>query len=356
VTFRSHPTRRVHIRESHEFLEQQTLIIEEGTDALPTTEELTFGLTDAEAVLVYAHSTCLAQRVLASAPSSVLRAIDVQDVSDAAVLTALSNAVDWVFVSWPTTADITAARNSSDALASLHAFGFRNVVLKLGPGGAIVSAVDEPALHIPALLGPMVHSVGAGDAFDGVFLAEVRSGQSTLEAGHLAAAAAAFLIRELPPRFGDRAGLLALERERIAVYSPPEQRVDVRVGLLCPVRSAAERVFAKRLAAGIREHDFHVYAIDNHSLRDSSALLASIHAVVAVLDGMDPMVMESYNTAILSDLIVIGFWSSVGAPPRMAHKATVVVGSESELLSALYVLASSGRGGLALLNGPSSKE
>lgn len=77
-----------------------------------------------------------------------------------------------------------------DILAWAHAHGARTVVLKLGSDGALVStggAVTEIAAHKVAAL----DATGAGDCFDGVYLARRAAGEEPVAAARWASAAAA---------------------------------------------------------------------------------------------------------------------------------------------------------------------
>jgi len=71
-----------------------------------------------------------------------------------------------------------------------HAMGARNVVLKLGSRGCIVSDGDRRTA-IPALRVNAVDATGAGDCFDGSYLARLAAGDDMISAARWAGAAAA---------------------------------------------------------------------------------------------------------------------------------------------------------------------
>lgn len=76
---------------------------------------------------------------------------------------------------------------------SYHARGARVVILNLGPAGTL--AYDGQIYHQPALPVPVVDTLGAGDAFAGVFLARYCQGQSLPACLEAAAQAAADTCR-----------------------------------------------------------------------------------------------------------------------------------------------------------------
>ena len=85
--------------------------------------------------------------------------------------------------------------NSSDAVLDWsHAQGARQVVLKLGAEGAIVSD-GQRRTHLPALRVQAVDATGAGDCFAGNLLARLCQGDDLLTAARYANAAAALSVQ-----------------------------------------------------------------------------------------------------------------------------------------------------------------
>lgn len=79
----------------------------------------------------------------------------------------------------------------ADAIADAYlAMGPRVVALKMGEAGAMIATATTRALIPPHPVTP-VDATGAGDTFDGAFLARLAAGCSPVEAGRYAAVAAA---------------------------------------------------------------------------------------------------------------------------------------------------------------------
>ncbi|MBS4045731.1 MAG: sugar kinase [Alphaproteobacteria bacterium] len=96
-------------------------------------------------------------------------------------------------IALPSLEDATALTGLSDPLAILDHYrgmGIPLVVLKCGSDGVIV-ANSEGRWRLPGHRVPTVDATGAGDCFDGAFLAELVRGASPLEAVAYANAAAA---------------------------------------------------------------------------------------------------------------------------------------------------------------------
>lgn len=68
--------------------------------------------------------------------------------------------------------------------------GAKVVALTLGPEGTLVATPDERQ-HVPGRKVNAIDATGAGDTFDGAFLARISAGDSPFEAAHYANAAAA---------------------------------------------------------------------------------------------------------------------------------------------------------------------
>lgn len=79
-------------------------------------------------------------------------------------------------------------------VAAIHALGPRVVALTLGRDGALVSDGGQ-AVHIPGLPVEAVDATGAGDCFDGAFLARLAAGDAPAAAGRYAVAAASLATR-----------------------------------------------------------------------------------------------------------------------------------------------------------------
>lgn len=81
--------------------------------------------------------------------------------------------------------------NEPDAIADLYLrLGSPLVALKLGREGALIATADE-RLFVPGIAVETVDATGAGDTFDGAFLAMLVGGKSPFEAARYANAAAA---------------------------------------------------------------------------------------------------------------------------------------------------------------------
>lgn len=99
-----------------------------------------------------------------------------------------------------------------ECLAYYRALGPRVVVLKLGEEGALVSAGDE-VVEIPPRRTRLVDASGAGDCFDGSFLARFLAGDGVVEAARYAAAAASLKVES----YGAVAGIPRAEAVRAAL-------------------------------------------------------------------------------------------------------------------------------------------
>ena len=78
-------------------------------------------------------------------------------------------AVDILFLSTDEATLLTGTRDPRRAFAALEKAGAREVVLKLGKSGCLISQNGEPQ-HVPSFVVKMVDSTGAGDAFVAGFL------------------------------------------------------------------------------------------------------------------------------------------------------------------------------------------
>ncbi len=92
-----------------------------------------------------------------------------------------------------------------EAAARALADGARTVIARLGAGGALVVTPDGRATYVAGFPTPVVDTLGAGDAFDGGFIAARLNGLDTVEAARRGNATAAWKIarhgaRALPNR------------------------------------------------------------------------------------------------------------------------------------------------------------
>ena len=97
----------------------------------------------------------------------------------------------------PSLDDITTLNGMTDADQVVdwgHAMGARQVVLKLGSNGALVSDGAQ-RLQVEAHCVTTVDATGAGDCFGGNLLARMAQGDTLFEAAHYANAAAALAVQ-----------------------------------------------------------------------------------------------------------------------------------------------------------------
>jgi 2-dehydro-3-deoxygluconokinase len=97
---------------------------------------------------------------------------------------------DYFFPSIEDARQLSGADSSEENLAWAHRLGARNVLLKLGADGVIVSD-GKKREEIPGLSVKAVDATGAGDCFCGAALARIVAGDSIWEAARYANAAAA---------------------------------------------------------------------------------------------------------------------------------------------------------------------
>ena len=103
----------------------------------------------------------------------------------------IARSVDILLISLDEAAALTGTRDPFEAFAALRKAGAREVVLKVGRRGCLVSQNAEPML-IPSFSVRTVDSTGAGDAFVAAFLQARLRGWPTIE-GAIAANAAGAL-------------------------------------------------------------------------------------------------------------------------------------------------------------------
>lgn len=102
----------------------------------------------------------------------------------------VSRDADILFVSDEEAAAMVGTRDPRKAYAALRAAGARQVVLKLGKRGCLISDADE-LRQVPSFRVPAVDSTGAGDAFVAAFLQAGLRGWTIAEAALAANAAGA---------------------------------------------------------------------------------------------------------------------------------------------------------------------
>ena len=95
---------------------------------------------------------------------------------------------------------LLAGRRDPDGVAESLVDGYRGVVLKLGPEGALYAGADGERFRVPAVPSKVVDTTGAGDALCAGFLAVRISGGSPREALHRGVELAARTIERLGGR------------------------------------------------------------------------------------------------------------------------------------------------------------
>ena len=87
---------------------------------------------------------------------------------------------------------LTGLQDPFEIVALLARTGAANVLLKMGPEGVLLAGAGQrEPVHVPAFEVEAVDATGAGDCFDGAFLAEMARGATLEEAARYANAAAA---------------------------------------------------------------------------------------------------------------------------------------------------------------------
>jgi ribokinase len=95
-----------------------------------------------------------------------------------------------------TRSPIESDQDALSAATSLRARGVKTVAITMGSRGAIF-AVDEGAVHIPALKVDAVDTTGAGDAFTAALAVSLAEGLPLKDAAHRASVAAALSITRI---------------------------------------------------------------------------------------------------------------------------------------------------------------
>jgi 2-dehydro-3-deoxygluconokinase len=144
----------------------------------------------------------------------------------------MARSVDILLVSLDEAAALTGTREPFRAFAGLRESGARDVVLKVGRRGCLISENGKPML-IPSFSVRSVDSTGAGDAFIAAFLQAQLRGWPTIE-GAIAANAAGALATTVVgagqnlPGQREVAALLSAQRLR-GKWDEVRQRVLARL-------------------------------------------------------------------------------------------------------------------------------
>jgi sugar/nucleoside kinase (ribokinase family) len=144
----------------------------------------------------------------------------------------MARSVDILLVSLDEAAALTGTRDPFKAFAALRKAGAREVVLKVGRRGCLISESDRPVL-VPSFAVRAKDSTGAGDAFVAAFLQARLRGWSRIESAIAANAAGALATtvvgagQNLP---GERevAGLLSAQRLK-GKWDEPRKQVLARL-------------------------------------------------------------------------------------------------------------------------------
>jgi 2-dehydro-3-deoxygluconokinase len=128
--------------------------------------------------------------------------------SAAQAAAAITETLTHTDIALPTLADEQAVFGDADALSCvkrLQAAGVREIVVKLGAAGCLVTGPSGAPVPVPAVAGvTVVDTTAAGDAFNGGYLAARLQGAAPLAAAHAGNALAAEVVAApgalLPPK------------------------------------------------------------------------------------------------------------------------------------------------------------
>ena len=120
-----------------------------------------------------------------------------------AQVSAVLEQLDYIMPSRTEAEFFTGSADPATAAQTLRRHGARNVVIKLGPGGAYALTPDGP-LHVPAFDVTAVDTTGAGDSFVAGFLSGLLLGQPVADALRRAAATAALSVQAVGATAGVR--------------------------------------------------------------------------------------------------------------------------------------------------------
>lgn len=96
---------------------------------------------------------------------------------------------------------LTGGNTTEEAVASVQSMGASIVALKRGSNGSTVYA-PQGICHIPPFEVEEIDATGAGDCYDGAFIAQLAAGSHPFEAARLAAAAGAYSVTRQGPMEG----------------------------------------------------------------------------------------------------------------------------------------------------------
>jgi sugar/nucleoside kinase (ribokinase family) len=164
----------------------------------PTLHAESFAAALAQSRLLYAMPYNLPEfeqlHALARA-AGVPLAIDIETamVPDRAHLHRLLSLCDLAFMNDTTYRAILGAAPQEEGMAGLLEFGARMLVISCGARGAMLVTRDQ-AITQPAFAAEVVDSTGAGDSFNGAFLAALLEGQPLEDALRFACAAGSIAV------------------------------------------------------------------------------------------------------------------------------------------------------------------
>ncbi|MBQ4479776.1 MAG: adenosine kinase [Victivallales bacterium] len=176
-------------------------------DAGGTASENSFQITDLKLVnSLHIEGYCLRFPAMLEAVLSLARTCRLQlswDLGDVSLVQAHHTELERIFRAHPLAClfsnhseaqAFTGSPTASEAAVALNAFAACAVVTA-GADGAWIAAGDMDAIHVPAVPpAVLVDTIGAGDSFEGAFLAAYYSGATPAEAARQAAGFAAQVI------------------------------------------------------------------------------------------------------------------------------------------------------------------
>jgi hypothetical protein len=321
------PTRRVQIENSDELLEQRTIVIYPGDNSV--SDSMLSAISDASILLVYGHFPDLAQAALRVAPPTTITAVDVQDIDEPGLAGELMSRAVWTFISEPSAKWLTGAVESDAIVRCLWSLGATNIVLKMGPGGALIVTSEGAIIEAPAFLGPFNDSVGAGDVFNAVFLCGLNSGYSHAEAASNAAIAASYFVAVPGYRFASPSDLGEHASNYVASYSPPEKRLTTAVRIL---RSdIGHQRSLDTLCEILGNHSFYVL--------DDSSLDTFPQDLVVQIGSAGVSVLNGFSARGDAPVIV---WDPEADSGIQRVSGTIVIRDAAALLMCLYGFAGGG--------------
>jgi len=197
---------------------------------------------------------------------------------------------------------LTGAPSIDRAIRNLLLFPIEIVIVKLGRGGAYLFK-EGGAIKIPSFAAESVCTVGTGDVFNGVFLAELTRSTPVVEAAKVASCAAAcfteaFDLGAMPKPGQVREALV----NRATRFLDPSEVSNVKLYLAGPFFDRPSLDWVQRITAIIEAQGFTVFSpsrnagVLNSSSTDSErsdyfrrdvGQLEGSDGVIALLDGAD---------------------------------------------------------------------